>query len=158
MDRRKAQQLLDRSQRDANAHLSSALQTRSNDPKAAASFIQRQAGLSGNDKSCKKGDDLDCFIKRIESEFEDFGMDAVACRRDPNEKDSMVHVLDLHPRLNQVEMKEESEWALKRFDSHDEMNDKQACEFLLNSLENSLQKEIDDKSDPDDTFVDLLFH
>ena len=70
----------------------------------------------------------------------------------------MVCVLDLHPRLNQVEMKEESEWVAKQFDSHDKMNDKQARKFPLNSLESSLQKEIDDKSDPDDAFVDLLFH
>ena len=102
---------------DRNAHLSSTLQTRSNDPKAAASFIQRQAGLSGNDKACKKGGDLDHFIKKIKGEFEDFGMDTIACRRDPNNKNSMVCVLDWHPKLNQVEMKEETEWCAKRYDS-----------------------------------------
>ena len=85
-------------------------------------------------------------------------MDTIACRRDPNDKDAMVHVLDLRPRLNQVEMKEESEWSSKQFDSHNRMNDKQAKEFLLDSLESSLQKEIDDKSDEDDTFVDSPFH
>ena len=127
---------------DGNACLSSSLQTRSNDPKAATTFIQRQAGLSGNNKPHKKGDDLDYFIKKIKAEFEDFGMDTIAHRRDPNDQDSMVCALDLHPRLNQVEMKEESEWVAKRFDSCDEMNDKQARKFLLNSLESSSQKEI----------------
>ena len=63
---------------DTNAHLSSALQTRSNDPKAATSFIQRQAGLSGNNKPHKKGDNLDHFIELTKSDFEDFGMDAIA--------------------------------------------------------------------------------
>ena len=84
-------------------------------------------------------------------------MDTIACRRDPNDKNSMVCVLDWCPKLNQVEMKEESEWCIKKFDSHDEMNDKQAKKFPLNSLESSLQKEIDDKSDDTDTFVDSLF-
>ena len=74
----------------------------------------------------------------MKGDFEDFGMDTIAHRRDPHDKDTMVCVIDLHPRLNRVKMKEESEWCLTKFDSCDKMNGKQAKKFLLNSLERFL--------------------
>ena len=65
---------------ESNAKLSRPLQTRSNDPEAATSYIQRQAGLTGNNKPHSRGGNLDHFIKQIKGEFEDFGMDTIAHR------------------------------------------------------------------------------
>ena len=85
-------------------------------------------------------------------------MDTIGYRRDPADPSTMVNVLKLYPRLNQSEIKEESEWCLTKFDSYDKMNDSQAKKYLLASLNSTLEKEVDYRSEESDTFVDLLFH
>merc|ERR1712197_60564 len=136
------------------------LRLRSNSVKAARDFEDRQSGLYPGEEAKRftKGNSLHKFLEKINDSFKDYGMDTIAYQRDPRDRKVVVNILINWPRLNQVEMKEESIWCLARFDSHDKENDTQAKKFFLASLCNDLECEVSSRADDNDTLVDLLFH
>ena len=120
------------------------LRLRSGHVKASRDFKDRQVGLYPGEEAKRfaKGNSLHRFLEKISDAFKDYGMDTIGWRRDPRDRTLMVNILIHWPRLNQIEMKEESIWCLARFDKYDKENDTQAKKFFLASLCTDLEYEV----------------
>ena len=126
--------------------------------KAADSLIKRTAGIFTDSKSkfAAKGD-LDYFCRSLHEHFVMHGMDTVSYRRDPLNLDGpMISVFTHYPCLNSTEVSKQTDWFKDKYDDYDQQNDRAATKCFLNSLTDALKKEIQQRSKPEDLFVDTF--
>ena len=67
-----------------------------------------------------------------------------------------ISILDNYPSLNSTEVNKEVPWLKERYDAYDWQNDRAATKCFLNSLTDSLKKEIQQRCKPDDLFLEVF--
>ena len=125
--------------------------------KAATALIKRSEGIFADAKSkFKSKGDLDYFCRSLHQFFKMHGMDTISYRKDPQDTTKMISVFTDYPCLSSTVVKSQTEWIRSCYDDYDKQNDDSARECFLNSLSDSLKKEIQTKTKPDDLFVDVF--
>ena len=108
---------------------------------------------SGMTPKFSRKHDLLTFQRKLMEHFESYGMDTVTYLPDPTDSQEMVSVVDHHARFTLKEAIAVEETQVRRYDSFDHENIRDAKRFLLNSLDTSLETQMYENCDPDDTFV-----
>ncbi len=109
----------------------------------------RRTGLK--DKFARSGD-LVTFQHHVWSHLVDTGMDSIAYVPDPVDPNIMVNIVKDHGRFTLESVSRLIKPQLLKYDSYDKANDAEASEFLVDSLEADLAKELREIKEPDDPF------
>ena len=83
------------------------------------------------------------FQKKVLEHLETYGLDTIAYLSHPKETNTVVSVIKHHALFqlkDGVKMAEET--AKKHFDAYDDANQKDARKFLLNSVDEHLEKQL----------------
>jgi hypothetical protein len=109
----------------------------------------RRTGLK--DKFARSGD-LVTFQHHVWSHLVDTGMDSIAYVPDPVDPNIMVNIVKDHGRFTLESVSRLIKPQLLKYDSYDKANDAEASEFLVDSLEADLAKELREIKEPDGPF------
>jgi len=99
----------------------------------------RKSGLPV--KFARSGD-LVTFQHKVWNHLVDTGMDSIAYIPDPVDSSLMVNVVEDHGRFTLESVTKQVQSQLTKYDMYDKTNDAEATDFLLDSLEDDLAKEL----------------
>ena len=120
-------------------------------------MIKRSESIFDDTKSkFKNKGDLDFFCRELHQFYKIHGLDTVTYRKDPQDATSMVSVLTHYSCLSRATVNQQTEWIRASYDAYDFQNDASAKGAFLNSLQDSLKKDIQIRTKPDDLFVDVF--
>ena len=120
----------------------------------AKSRVYRTKGLET--KFSKKGD-FPQFQRRLKKHLETYGMDTICYVQDPTDSDQMINVIDKYARYSLRDGIDAGNDAMNLFDQYDTANSKDAIEFLLNSLDDDLEKKLSGYNTEGYSFVAYWF-
>ena len=124
--------------------------------KAATSMIKRSESIFDDTKSkFKNKDDLDFFCRGLHQFFKTHGLDTITYRKDPQDDTNMVSILTHYSCLSKAIVTKQTDWIKSKYDAYDLQNDNSARESFLNSLQDSLKKEIQIKTKIIQLFIKL---
>ncbi len=109
----------------------------------------RKTGLAV--KFARSGD-LASLEQQVWHQLKDTGMDSIAYVPDPVDRTRMVNVVKEHGRFSVQSITKQIQPQLLKYDSYDKANDRESSDFLLDSLESELSKELHEIKDIDDPF------
>ena len=101
----------------------------------------------------QRSSDLHSFKKDVWQHLVDCGMDTITYLPDPEDKTEVSTVITAHSRYTVSLGKDLSKDLKNKFDSYDNINDKAATTFLMNSLDTSLKNELEDRKQDSDAFT-----
>ena len=135
------------------------------DPKSITPNQYRSTSISGQAKSQNyrvassdekfgKDNDLQDFARKVKKHFVEHGIDTPTYLRDPTQPKTVVSVLDNHALFSMNEGADEgNELAKNEFDEYTLAADRDAKNYLLNSLDSYLESQLSAKVKEDDCFV-----
>ena len=98
--------------------------------------------------------DLLTFERKVDKHLTDNGLDTIAYFQDPANPKANAYVITDHGRFDYKEdTQKANERASKHFDKFDFQNDRDAKEFLLNSVDEDLEKQLYENCDKQDCFI-----
>jgi hypothetical protein len=113
--------------------------------------IYRQTGITS--KKLSRADlDLPHFEEKVWRHFCDTGLDTIAYVPNPIGSTEMINVIQEHDRFSVESVIKLVEAQVKKYDDYDIQSDNEATEFLKESLDFELAKELRDVQRPDDVF------
>ena len=83
-------------------------------------------------------------------------MDTIAYLKDPMDATAMIHIVVDHPKFTSVKVKEEMEKQLSLYDKYNKSNDASSRDYLLDSLEKSFRRDVEDQSRDVKSFPELF--
>jgi GAG-pre-integrase domain/Zinc knuckle len=118
---------------------------------AQKGHIYRQTGITT--KKLSRADlDLPHFEERVWRHFCDTGLDTIAYVPNPIGSTEMINVIQEHDRFSVESVIKLVAAQVKKYDDYDIQSDDEATEFLKESLDFELAKELRDVQRPDDVF------
>ena len=100
--------------------------------------------------------DLQTFEKKIMKHLISYGLDTITYATNPTDPTKVVSVVDHHALFNLKEgSKTGNDLKKNKFDSYDHANDRDAKEFLLNSVDAELESQLYENCEDEDSFVTL---
>ena len=109
----------------------------------------RQTGIS---TKFSRSSDLTAFEHAVWYHLIDAGMDPVAYVPDPVDPTKMVNCVKEHGRFTVESISKQIKLQLSKYDTYDQQNDREARQFLLDSLDSDLAREVRDVSEPGEAF------
>ena len=93
----------------------------------------------GQEPAFKIGANLKDFIENVEKHLEETGMDTIAYVQDPADPNRVSSCVADYPRFNTRVMQRMLVGRFDKYDQYDKANDKDAVEYLLNSVDKELK-------------------
>jgi len=123
---------------------------------APKAYTHRTTGLS---PKFSKTSDLKTFQEDIWEHFKTTGLDTIAYVPDPgNALTRMISCVTDHARLSVDHVSTHIVKQQQKYDEYDKANDAEATKYLLNSIDDSLLKEIRNIRNESDAFPVLFMH
>ena len=98
--------------------------------------------------------DLQVFQKKVLEHLETYGLDTITYLSHPKDKTTVVSVIEHHALFQLKDgVMEAAAIANAHFDTYDQANQKDAKKFLLNAVDEHLEKQLYENCNSDDTFV-----
>ena len=117
--------------------------------------------IQGLETKFGKEDDLQTFERQVMKHLTTHGMDTITYLQNPTEAGEVVSVVTGHGLFTAkegIKAGNDVKNDTNKFDKYCHENDTDAKEFLLNSVNESLEKQLYEDSLEDDSFVALWFH
>ena len=83
-------------------------------------------------------------------------MDTIAYLPNPSEPTEMLHIVVNHPKFTNTKVRETMAIQMKKYDKYDLSNDASARDYLLDSLEKTFCRDVEDKSRDAKSFPELF--
>ena len=83
-------------------------------------------------------------------------MDTIAYLPNPSEPTEMLHIVVDHPKFTNTKVRETMAIQMKKYDKYDLSNDASARDYLLDSLEKTFCRDVEDKSRDAKSFPELF--
>ena len=113
----------------------------------------RDLRVAGLPDKFVKGQDLLTFQRELNTRMTHTGMDTILYVQSPIHPAQVVNIVDSHSLFDLASgVSASKDVASKHFDSYCHSNSQDAKDFLLNSLDYSLKKQLYDMCNPDDNF------
>ena len=101
----------------------------------------------GLETKFSKGANLLEFQDEVQKHLTHYGLDTITYLPDPAKTENdpslqMVSIIDQHSRFTQEEVRKLSIIYRRKFDSYDEANNEDAKEFVLNSIDDDIKREV----------------
>ena len=109
---------------------------------------------NGLEKKFSRKDDLLTFQRQVMKHLEDYGMDTITYLEDPQSSNEMVSVISDHAKFSRSTAKADESTRIGLYDRYDQSNMKDAKEFLMDSLDPSLEKLMYERVPPNGTFIE----
>ena len=93
----------------------------------------------GQEPAFKIGANLKDFVENVEKHLEETGMDTIAYVQDPADPNRVSSCVADYPRFNTRVMQRMLVGRFDKYDQYDKANDKDAVEYLLNSVDKELK-------------------
>ena len=120
-------------------------------------YSERVAGpAEENEKFNKKTGDFSRFQDNLQQHLIKHGMDTIAYLRNPLDSTKMLFIISEHPKYTLTKVKELMAEQIKLYDKYDRNNNISARDFLLNSLEKSFRRQVQDQSREVSSFPELF--
>ena len=114
----------------------------------------RSYRVQGLETKFSKDSDLATFEKKVTKHLIQHGLDSIAYVPDPVDATKMISVITTHARFNFKEVMKEGNTIMKNhFDSYSIANVEDAKEFLMNSIDEDLEKQLYENCADEDSFV-----
>ena len=117
---------------------------------------------SGFSKCCKgledkfsKNGDLYKFQRRLIDHLKIMGMDTITYLPDPADNDQMVNVITDHTRFTQAYVRSAAPIQYAKYDAYDRFNDRAARLMFVDSLNDTLKGEIQDRIPDEPSFLEV---
>ena len=112
--------------------------------------------VQGLDTKFSKDSDLATFEKKIMKHLIQHGLDSITYVPDPVDATKMISVITTHARFNFKEVMKEGNTIMENhFDSYSIANVEDAKEFLMNSIDEDLEKQLYENCANEDSFVTI---
>ena len=118
--------------------------------KNSSGFDDRCAGF---ELKFKRSDDLYKFQRKLLDHFVTRGMDTITYLTDPSDSTEVINILTQHSRVTHEYVKQTAPLQAAKYDAYDCSNDRATRRCLLDSLEASLQSQVEDRIPDNATFL-----
>lgn len=100
-----------------------------------------------------KKEKLKEFERKLVTHFQNYGLYAITHVPDMVDRKKMVSILSNHGRFNSIKaVQTQAEVQLLSYDNYDRSNDRDAIQFLLNSLNDTLEEDLAERMEDNDCF------
>ena len=128
----------------------SALQYRPVGSSSIKGYTSRTRGLR---TKFNKDGELESFVTDVMDHMKQTGLDTITYLPDPEDNNNMTSVVEHHGRFTLEYTKSAAAKVITKWDNYDKENDADAVLFLLNSLNNTFKKGIQQIITETDTFT-----
>ena len=118
-----------------------------------SSIKTRTYRVRGLEVKFTKKSDLLTFKRRVFEHLVEYGMDTITYLPSPDNSQKMVSVIHHHARFSVAEAKQAEAEQAKLYDFNDQGNIRDAKKFLLDSLDDSLEKQVYESTNRLDSFI-----
>ena len=108
------------------------------------------------EKFDKKKGDFSRLQDELVRHFMKHGMDTIMYLLDPLSKSSMLNIVTEHPRFTHTKVREAMKQQVSMYDKYDANNDAAAQDYLLDSLDKTFRREVEDQSRDVASFPELF--
>lgn len=110
--------------------------------------------ITGLETKFTRKSDLLTFQKKVMQHFQKHGLDSITYLPDPTNKDQMISIVTQHPQFTLKDAKSsEKDNQADKYDMYDQKNIRDAVMFLYNSLDPSLETQMYENCQDNDSFI-----
>ncbi len=121
----------------------------------------RKYRIEGMTNKFTRSSDMLTFQKKVTKHLKEHGMDTIAYLQDPTDSSKVVSVVDHHalfPTKEGAQKGKDQKDHSTKYDRYCHDNDRDAREFLINSLDEDLEKQIYENCSDEDSFITVWFN
>ena len=121
----------------------------------------RKYRIGGLSTKFSRSSDLLTFQKKVTKHLKEHGMDTIAYLQSPTDPNKVVSVVEHHALFSPkdgAKLGNDQKVDPNKYDRYCHDNDRHAKEFLIDSLDEELEKQIYENCDDEDSFITVWFN